>query len=143
MNLTDALDIILTAAGGGDSGSELYEAKRVMEAQLRHLRSKEEGTTPDDPNKIQEYQEYHYENVPDIGVAFNDTRVWVCFSGVSLFRAKVEGDRLLTEFHPPGGFKNKWNEKKFGSPQRDALEKMRMARKELEELRVKYEGDDT
>ena len=33
----------------------------------------------------QGYQEHHFQNVEDIGVAWNDNRVWVCMDGACLF----------------------------------------------------------
>lgn len=48
-----------------------------------------------------EYQEHHFQNVEDVGVAWNDNRVWVCFNGTSVFRAKVMAGKLFVEFHPP------------------------------------------
>lgn len=48
------------------------------------------------------YQEYHYQKVEDVGVAFDEKRIWVCLNGGSTLRAKVMSDgQLLVEFYPP------------------------------------------
>ena len=52
---------------------------------------------------IREYEEHHFQNVDDIGVAFDGTRVWVCINGASLLRAKFMLGKLLIEFTPPEG----------------------------------------
>ena len=53
-----------------------------------------------------EYQEHHFKKVDDVGVAWNDDRVWVCLNGVALFRAKVisagqQKGMLMVEFTKP------------------------------------------
>ena len=47
------------------------------------------------------YEEHHFQNVEDIGVAFDSKRVWVCINGIALLRAKIFGDRLFVEFYNP------------------------------------------
>ena len=47
------------------------------------------------------YQEHHFQNPEDVGVAWNHDRVWVCLNGASLLRAKVVGGRLFVEFYRP------------------------------------------
>lgn len=50
-------------------------------------------------------EEYHIQNVGDVGIAWNENRVWVCINGQSVFRAKVVGRNgsymLMTEFYEP------------------------------------------
>ena len=46
------------------------------------------------------YQEYHYQNVKDVGIAFDGIRVWVCINGVAALRAKRMKDQLFVEFYP-------------------------------------------
>ena len=52
-------------------------------------------------NKLARYEEYHFQKVDDVGVAFNHDRVWVCLNGAALFRAKVVDGKLFTEYYPP------------------------------------------
>ena len=47
------------------------------------------------------YEEHHWQKVEDVGVAWNENRVWVCLNGGALFRAKVMGGKLWVEFTPP------------------------------------------
>lgn len=47
-----------------------------------------------------EYEEHHFQNVEDIGIAWDGRRVWVCLNGQSLFRAKIINGALFTEYHP-------------------------------------------
>lgn len=56
------------------------------------------------PGALRHYQEHHFQNVEDIGVAFDGTRVWVCINGVSLLRAKWMQGKLQVEYNPPEGF---------------------------------------
>lgn len=50
-----------------------------------------------------QYEEYHFQNIEDVGVAWDRDRVWVCINGVSLFRAKVIGGKLFVQYTPPQG----------------------------------------
>ncbi len=103
MKLSDALLIVLDSGGPGvcvlDCSAELHEARRVMKGHLKQLIKREEGRKDTELTEVQVYQEYHHQNVDDIGVAFNEDRVWVCLDGVSLFRAKAYQGRMLTEYH--------------------------------------------
>lgn len=47
------------------------------------------------------YQEHHFTNPQDVGVAFNHDRIWVCLNGQALLRAKWICGKLLVEFTPP------------------------------------------
>jgi hypothetical protein len=96
MKLTDAIEQVLGQV-------DQCEATRIVAGHLRHLRRKEEGT--DDGNRsvkgtVHSYVEYHHDIDGDIGVAYNEDRVWVCIDGVSLFRAQAVGGKLLSEYHP-------------------------------------------
>ncbi|MGH9429630.1 MAG: hypothetical protein ACRD2L_25370 [Terriglobia bacterium] len=48
-----------------------------------------------------EYQEHHFEPQGDVGVAWNNNRLWVCLDGAALFRAKVIDGKLFVSFTPP------------------------------------------
>lgn len=54
---------------------------------------------------MSEYKEKHWQNVEDVGIAFDEGRVWICFNGASVLRAKMmpsgEGHRLFIEFTEP------------------------------------------
>lgn len=52
-----------------------------------------------------EYTEQHFQNVEDVGVAYNHDRVWVCFNGQATLRAKVIDGKLFVEFYKPEGVK--------------------------------------
>ena len=62
-----------------------------------HEASKEAGAR----STLTPYQEHHFQNPEDVGVAWDTNRVWVCLNGVALLRAKVIGDRLFVEFYRP------------------------------------------
>lgn len=47
------------------------------------------------------YEEHHFQNVEDVGVAFNHDRVWVCINGAATLRAKVMNGQLMVEYNPP------------------------------------------
>ena len=58
--------------------------------------------------QIEGYQEHHFKNIEDVGIAWCDNRVWVCFNGASVFRAKVQPDgTLLISFDPPADVNNR------------------------------------
>jgi hypothetical protein len=140
MRLTEALDIILKRASVGEPD----EPQRIVEGHLRHLHKKEEGTTDGRKTvegQIHSYVEYHHTNLYDIGVAYNEDRVWVCLDGVSLFRAKAVGGKLLSEYHPRdkqyrwgAGLKGTSHKERIAVCKRDQEEFDQM-KKELEELR--------
>jgi len=50
---------------------------------------------------LRTYQEQHFQNVEDVGIAFDGIRIWICFNGVAVLRAKVFPDGLSIEYHPP------------------------------------------
>lgn len=50
---------------------------------------------------IKEYEEHHFKNVQDVGIAFNGDRVWICFDGASIFRAKLWKDKFYISYDPP------------------------------------------
>ena len=56
-------------------------------------------------DKIRPYEEHHYSNVKDVGIAFDGQRVWVCIDGVAVLRAKDFPDGLSVEFYPPTEYK--------------------------------------
>jgi hypothetical protein len=70
-----------------------------MAGHLKQLIKREEGKKDTELTEVQVYQEYHHQNVGDIGVAFNEDRVWVCLDGVALFRAKAMGRQMFTEYY--------------------------------------------
>lgn len=47
------------------------------------------------------YEEHHFQDVEDVGVAFNYDRIWVCLNGVALLRAKWIDGKLFVEFNKP------------------------------------------
>ena len=99
MKLTEAIENILSRLDTRD------EACRIVEGHLRHLINKEEGTHDELRSKdgvVHAYVEYHYLPGVDFGLAYNDSRVWVCMDGVGLFRAEAVGDKLISEYHPIG-----------------------------------------
>ncbi len=100
MKLTEALDKVLNNHEECDN-----EAFRIVEGHLRHLINKEKGTHAGRRSKdgvVHAYVEYHYLPGIDFGLAYNNSRVWVCMDGVSLFRAEAVGDKLISEYHPVG-----------------------------------------
>jgi hypothetical protein len=70
-----------------------------MTGHLKQLIKREEGRKDTELTEVQVYQEHHHQNVCDIGVAFNENRVWVCLDGVSLFRAMAAGKQMFTEYY--------------------------------------------
>ena len=99
MKLTEAIENILSRLDTRD------EACRIVEGHLRHLINKEEGTHDGIRSKdgvVHAYVEYHYLPGVDFGLAYNDSRVWVCMDGVGLFRAEAVGGKLISEYHPVG-----------------------------------------
>ena len=102
MKLSEALTIVM---GSKEvcvlyCSAELHEARRVMKGHLKQLVKREEGRTDTDLHNVNVYQEYHHQYVKDVGVAFNEDRVWVCLNGVSLFRAKAMNNSMFTEYYP-------------------------------------------
>lgn len=50
---------------------------------------------------IAPYQEHHFNiGIEDVGVAFNNDRIWVCVNGVALLRARVIGDKFFVSYTP-------------------------------------------
>jgi hypothetical protein len=47
-----------------------------------------------------EYREEHFQNVEDVGIAFDGSHVWICFDGASVFRAKVMQNKLFVSYCP-------------------------------------------
>lgn len=142
MKLTEALSKILELSENRD------EACRIVEGHLRHLIKKEEGTHDEirsKPGVKHAYVEYHYLPGIDFGLAYNDSRVWVCMDGVGLFRAEAVGDRLLSEYHPKdteymwqGTLKGTSHKQQalFSKQEADRLKRIT---KECEELRKQVE----
>ncbi len=58
-------------------------------------------------DKLRDYEEYHFEDVKDIGVAFDGCRVWVCLNGIALLRAKNFAGGLSVEFYEPEEYKRR------------------------------------
>jgi hypothetical protein len=79
----------------------MYEARRLMGGHLKQLVKREQGRTDSELTEVQVYQEFHHQNVGDVGVAFNEDRVWMCLNGVALFRAKAVGHKMFTEYYEP------------------------------------------
>ena len=52
-------------------------------------------------DKLRAYEEHHFQNVDDVGVAFDGQRIWVCLNGQALLRAKFFPDGLSVEYHDP------------------------------------------
>ena len=52
-------------------------------------------------DKFREYEEHHFQNIEDVGVAFDGIRIWVCLNGVALLRAKVFPEGLSVEYYKP------------------------------------------
>lgn len=52
-------------------------------------------------DKFRPYEEHHFQDVEDVGVAFDGTRVWVCINGIALLRAKVFPEGLSVEYNEP------------------------------------------
>ncbi len=97
MKLTEAIENILSRVDTRD------EACRIVEGHLRHLKEREEGTNDGYDTiegKVHAYVEYHYTPNIDFGLAYNEDSVWVCMDGVGLFRAKADGDKLFSAYHP-------------------------------------------
>lgn len=48
------------------------------------------------------YEEHHFGNVEDVGIAFNEDRIWVCINGQATLRAKlIPGGKLFVEYYKP------------------------------------------
>lgn len=48
------------------------------------------------------YEEHHFQDTKDVGVAFNHDRIWVCINGAATLRAKVMPDgKLFVEYYKP------------------------------------------
>jgi hypothetical protein len=99
MKLSEALAIVMGDDGIWRSDYDRYQAQLLMTGHLKQLVKREEGRKDTELTEVQVYQEHHHQNVCDIGVAFNEDRVWVCIDGVSLFRAKAVGTRMFTEYY--------------------------------------------
>ena len=98
MKLSEALEIVMSGTGVWHSEAEQYEARRLMTGHHRQLVKREEGRKDTELTEVQVYQEYHHQDISDIGVAFNEDRVWVCLDGAALFRAKAVGTQMFTEY---------------------------------------------
>ena len=48
-----------------------------------------------------EYTEKHFPVNGDLGVAYNGNRIWVCYNGASILRAKVIDDKFFLELNIP------------------------------------------
>jgi hypothetical protein len=96
MKLSSALEIVMN---GMHHSGDFYEAHRLMVGHLKQLKKREEGRKDTELTEVQVYQEHHHQNIKDVGVAFNEDRVWVCLDGVSLFRAKAVGTHMFTEYY--------------------------------------------
>lgn len=95
MKLSEALEIVIWGSG---RSVEEDEARRLMIGHLKQLVKREEGRKDSELTEVQVYQEYHHQDIDDIGIAFNEDRVWVCLNGVALFRAKATGRVMFTEY---------------------------------------------
>jgi hypothetical protein len=73
----------------------------LMGGHLKQLVKREQGRTDSELSEVNIYQEFHHQNVGDVGVAFNEDRVWMCLNGVPLFRAKAAGHKMFTEYYDP------------------------------------------
>ena len=69
---------------------ELYELCRQLEREL--------ADTYKQISHIAPYQEHHFQRVQDVGVAWNNNRVWVCLNGVALLRAKVIDGKFFVSY---------------------------------------------
>ena len=77
--------------------------REKAEADLEEL-----ATLIREPTSVEShYMEIHFRDVEDVGIAWNDNRVWVCFNGVAVFRGlAVKGDAMIRpciarEYNPP------------------------------------------
>ena len=79
MRLSEALKLRLDSAGPEvcvlDCSAYIHEARRLMKGHLKQLIKREEGRKDTELTEVQVYQEYHHQNVKDVGVAFNEDRV--------------------------------------------------------------------
>ncbi len=136
MRLTDAIKAILDRSGERD------EACRIVEGHLRHLRKKEEGTNDGyiiPEGEVHTYVEYHYLPGIDFGLAYNEDSVWVCMDSVGLFRARAQGDKIFSEYHPISK-EYKWQATLKGTSHEQQVEYSK--RLEEEHAKVKAERDD-
>jgi hypothetical protein len=97
MKLSEALFIMLGTEPA--SKVQVYEARRLMTGHHKQLIKREQGHKDSELTEVQVYQEYHHQNVADVGVAFNGDRVWMCIDGAALFRAKAAGVEMFTEYY--------------------------------------------
>lgn len=51
-------------------------------------------------SKSAEFQEHHFQNIEDVGIAWCGNRLWICLNGGSLLRAKVQGDKFSILYSP-------------------------------------------
>ena len=51
--------------------------------------------------KFAEYTEIHFSVNGDLGVAHNNNRIWICYNGVSILRAKVIDNKFFIELNLP------------------------------------------
>jgi hypothetical protein len=100
MKLSEALGILLNPSISTPNES-MYEARRLMGGHLKQLVKREQGRTDSELSEVNIYQEFHHQNIADVGVAFNENRVWMCLNGVALFRAKAMGNQMFTEYYDP------------------------------------------
>lgn len=48
------------------------------------------------------YEEHHFQNIEDVGVAFDENRIWVCINGQATLRAKLmPNGKLFIEYYKP------------------------------------------
>ena len=99
MKLSSALEIVMNETEDTHEHGGFYEAHRLMTGHLKQLKKREDGHKDTELTEVQVYQEFHHQNIKDVGVAFNEDRVWVCLDGVALFRAKAMGTQMLTEYY--------------------------------------------
>ena len=48
--------------------------------------------------KLRKYIEHHKGPVADVGIAWNENRIWVCIDGAATLRAKIFDGELLVEY---------------------------------------------
>ena len=136
MKLTEAIENILSRLDTRD------EACRIVEGHLRHLKKREEGKSDGyriTEGEVHAYVEYHYTPNIDFGLAYNEDSVWMCMDGVGLFRAKVDGDKLLSEYHPVSR-QYKWQKRLKGTSHEQQVEHSKNLGEE--HAKVKAERDD-
>lgn len=97
MKLSEALFIMLGTEPS--SKVQVYEARRLMQGHHKQLIKREQGHKDSELSDVQVYQEHHHRDVADVGIAFDDNRIWVCLDGAALFRAKAQGVQMFTEYY--------------------------------------------